>query len=168
MKPTRLPVAPMRPLRPTFASESTPSVTRRGTGPLKRVRAVSADTKAAIAPGPQRLWPAHGAGFPAKPTDHHAGSIAVIQIDPDILVLEEAAAILRCTPDKLRRVPRDELPSYPGPGRRRLYLREDVLAYVRSLGRATPNAELLLNGAVAHVLGSRADRGRERQRRRTS
>ncbi len=32
----------------------------------------------------------------------------------------------------LRRVPRDQLPVYRGPGRSNLYLREDLRRYVRS------------------------------------
>jgi hypothetical protein len=92
-----------------------------------------------------------------------------IGADPDILVVEDIARILRCTVDTARRIPRDQLRSICGPGRRRLYLREDVLAYVRSLGRSAPNAELLLTRARAEVLGSSADRVRGRsQRRRTS
>jgi hypothetical protein len=72
--------------------------------------------------------------------------------DPDILVVEDVARILRCTVDTARRILRDQLRSTCGPGRRRLYLREDVLAYVRSLGRSAPNVELLLTRARAEVL----------------
>jgi hypothetical protein len=104
---------------------------------------------------------------------HHVSSPASgpeqIAADPDILVVEDVARILRCTVDTARRIPRDQLRSISGPGRRQLYLREDVIAYVRSRGRYSPNAELLLAGARAEVLGSPADRARERsQRRRTS
>ncbi len=52
--------------------------------------------------------------------------------DPDILTVQEAARILRCRVDTLRRVPRDQLPVYRGPGRSNLYLREDLRQYVRS------------------------------------
>ena len=51
--------------------------------------------------------------------------------DPEILAIEEAACILRCTVDTLRRVPRDQLPVYRGPGRSNLYLREDLKQFVR-------------------------------------
>jgi hypothetical protein len=99
----------------------------------------------------------------AASTPEHIGA------DPDILVVEDVARILRCTVDTARRIPRHQLRSICGPGRRRVYLREDVLVYVRSLGRSAPNAELLLTRARAEVLGSSADRVRERsQRRRTS
>ncbi len=52
--------------------------------------------------------------------------------DPEILAIEEAACILRCTVDTLRRVPRDQLPVYRGPGRSNLYLREDLKQFLRS------------------------------------
>lgn len=52
--------------------------------------------------------------------------------DSEILAIEEAACILRCTVDTLRRVPRDQLPVYRGPGRSNLYLREDLKQFVRS------------------------------------
>lgn len=88
--------------------------------------------------------------------------------DRDILVVEDVARILRCTVDTARRIPPDQLRRITGPGRHRLYLREDVLAYVRSLGRPATNAELLRRSAVAKVVGSPSDRGRERQRRRST
>jgi hypothetical protein len=92
-----------------------------------------------------------------------------IGTDPDILVLEDVARILRCTADTARRIPRDQLRSISGPGRRQLYLREDVIAYVRSRAQHLPNADLLLAQARATVLELPADRVRERsQRRRTS
>jgi hypothetical protein len=99
----------------------------------------------------------------ARSAPNHVGA------DPDILVVEDVARVLRCTLDTARRIPRDQLRSISGPGRRRLYLREDVLAHVRSLGRSAPNAELLLTLARAGVLGSSAGRVRGRsQPRRTS
>ncbi len=52
--------------------------------------------------------------------------------DPEIFTIEEAARILRCTVDTLRRIPKDELPVYRGPGRSNLYLREDLKQFVRS------------------------------------
>ena len=72
--------------------------------------------------------------------------------DPDILVVEDVARILRCTVDTARRIPRDQLRSISGPGRRQLYLREDVIHYVRSRARPSANAELLLAQASSTVL----------------
>lgn len=90
-------------------------------------------------------------------------------VDPDILVVEDVARILRCTVDTARRIPREQLRSISGPGRRQLYLREDLITYVRLRGRPSHNAELLLTQARAAVLELPEDRVRERsQRRRTS
>jgi hypothetical protein len=134
-------------------------------GPLRRVVPLRT---------PQRTRVAGSFGRVNRPCDigrapaagHASDHIAA---DPDVLVVDDVARILRCTVDTARRIPRDQLRSICGPGRRRLYLREDLLAYVRSLGRSAPNAELLLTRARAEVLGSSADRVRERsQRRRTS
>lgn len=52
-------------------------------------------------------------------------------LDRDVLSLNEVAIILRCTRDTVRRIPRDELYVYRGPGRARLYLREDLKRYLR-------------------------------------
>jgi hypothetical protein len=116
---------------------------------------------------------------PAKPetppsrlreiSERWSPALAHIGADPDILVIEDVARILRCTVDTARRIPREQLRSIPGPGRRQLYLREDVIAYVRLRGRPPHNAELLLTQARAAVLELASDRVRERsQRRRTS
>lgn len=51
--------------------------------------------------------------------------------DPDILTLPAVARLLRCSEDSLRRIPDDELPIYRV-GKANLYLREDVLRFVRS------------------------------------
>lgn len=51
--------------------------------------------------------------------------------DRDILSLPEVALILRCTEDTARRIPRSELGVYLGPGRARLYLRDDIKHYLR-------------------------------------
>ncbi|WP_407059719.1 helix-turn-helix domain-containing protein [Brevundimonas bacteroides] len=53
--------------------------------------------------------------------------------DDDVLTLTEVARILRCEEDTVRRIPRPKLPARRGPGKWLLYLREDVLAYVRNL-----------------------------------
>lgn len=55
--------------------------------------------------------------------------------DPEILTVEEVAAILRCSVDQARRIPRTELPAYVGPGKFVLYFREDVLRYLRNRPR---------------------------------
>jgi hypothetical protein len=139
-------------------------IVRHAVGPLRRL------PQHRKAPPPVPVRP----GFRMHPRLNPGAAIRPIALpaprrgDPDILVVEDVARILRCTVDTARRIPRDQLPAYPGPGRHRLYLREDVRAYVRSLGKPALNAELLLAGATAQVLGLPPDRGRERQRRRTS
>jgi len=51
----------------------------------------------------------------------------------EILDVVEAAAMLRCSIDTVRRIPDAMLPCRSGPGKCVLYLREDVLRYVKSL-----------------------------------
>lgn len=52
-----------------------------------------------------------------------------------ILTIDEVAGVLRCSVDRIRRIPLDELASYDGPGRCLLYLLEDVLNYIRQQKR---------------------------------
>jgi hypothetical protein len=52
--------------------------------------------------------------------------------DRDILFIENVASMLGCSVDHVRRIERSKLPASRGVGRRLLYLREDVLRYVRS------------------------------------
>ena len=51
--------------------------------------------------------------------------------DTEILSIEEVAGILKCSIDRIRRIPRRELPARTGPGRGLLYLRVDLIAYVK-------------------------------------
>lgn len=83
-------------------------------------------------------------------------------MDPNILVIEDVARILRCTVDTARRIPRDQLPAYLGPGRHRLYFRQDLFAYVRRLNQPARDAQLLVQQAAAEVLGWPVDRVRGR------
>jgi excisionase family DNA binding protein len=57
--------------------------------------------------------------------------------DPDVLVIEQVAQIMRCSVDTVRRVVRNDLP-YHRPGKQNLYFREDVLRYIR-MRRVTVN-----------------------------
>ena len=54
--------------------------------------------------------------------------------DSDILDVAEVARLLRCGIDAARRIPRTELAAYQGPGKYLLYLRPDVLEYVKRRG----------------------------------
>ncbi len=52
-------------------------------------------------------------------------------IDADFLMIEEVACILSASVDTIRRIPKDDLPVYSGPGRRNIYLREDLMRYLK-------------------------------------
>ncbi len=65
-------------------------------------------------------------------------------LDTDILVIEDVARLLHCSVDTLRRVPKEELPVYRGPGRKHLYLREDIIRFVRCRRITGPNIDNLL------------------------
>ena len=51
----------------------------------------------------------------------------------DILTVEEVAGMCYCSVDQARRIPRDRLPAKAGPGKRAIYLREDVIRYIQCL-----------------------------------
>ena len=51
--------------------------------------------------------------------------------EPEVFTIQEAGAFLRMCESLVRRIPFTELP-YAKPGLRRLYLREDLLAYMRA------------------------------------
>jgi len=55
--------------------------------------------------------------------------------DEDILTVEGVAKLLQCTIDAVRRIPDIELPAHQGPGKHLLYLRDEVIAYVRRSSR---------------------------------
>ena len=54
-------------------------------------------------------------------------------VEGDVLGIVEVAAMLRCSIDTVRRISDAALPSRVGPGKCVLYLREDVLRFVKSL-----------------------------------
>ena len=88
-------------------------------------------------------------------------------LDPDILVIEEVARLLHCSVDTLRRVPKEELPAYRGPGRKHLYLREDIIRFVRCRRITGPDIDNLLREIESAVVHSELDsvRGRSSARR---
>jgi len=55
--------------------------------------------------------------------------------DEDILTVEGVAKLLQCTIDAVRRIPDSHLPAHQGPGKHLLYLRDDVITYVRGTSR---------------------------------
>ncbi len=87
--------------------------------------------------------------------------------DVDILVIEDVARLLHCSVDTLRRVPKEELPVYRGPGRKHLYLREDIIRFVRCRRITGPDINNLLREIESAVLHSEPDsvRGRSSARR---
>ena len=87
-------------------------------------------------------------------------------VDLDILSIEEVSRLIRCAVDTVRRIPRDRLPVYR-PGKRNLYLREDVIRYVRSCRVQDRAIEELVSEVEREVLDSTRDDVRERSRRRT-
>lgn len=108
---------------------------------------------------------------PRRPASAPAGELSAQQlqraaIDRHILVVEDIARILRCTVDRARRIPRDELPNYVGPGRARLYIYDDVISYVRQQRRVGLISDERINDVRSEVLDSAPDSGRERSARR--
>lgn len=57
---------------------------------------------------------------------------ALVAQSTNILHAIQAAELLHCSIDTLRRIPIDELPTYEGVGRSVLYLRSDIEDYVRA------------------------------------
>ncbi len=52
--------------------------------------------------------------------------------DKDIMTIVEVAGLLHCSVDKVYRIPRRDLPAHAGAGRHNLYLRDEVVAFVRA------------------------------------
>ena len=96
-----------------------------------------------------------------------APETAEVTLDHDVLTVVGVAGVLRCAEDTVRRIPRDELPVYRA-GKRNLYLRDDLLRYVRSRRVGQSAADLARRDVVDDVLGLRTDDARVRSRRRTS
>lgn len=55
--------------------------------------------------------------------------------DEDVLTVEGVAKLLQCTIDAVRRIPDSHLRAHQGPGKHLLYLRDEVIAYVRRSSR---------------------------------
>jgi hypothetical protein len=85
----------------------------------------------------------------------------------EILTVTHVAAFLQCSVDAARRIPRTELPARQGPGKVLLYLREDVISYVKRLpvrGRRTVKAVVPLVASTVVTLdqSTRLERVRKR------
>jgi len=88
------------------------------------------------------------------------------RIDTEILSIEGVAEYLHCSLQAARTIPTNELPRRSGPGRRILFLKEDVHAYlarrVRTRSSITPE---MVHEAEQAMLTSSSDSGRRRPRK---
>ena len=88
------------------------------------------------------------------------------RIDTEVFTVEGLAEFLHCSAAAVRGIPASELPRRRGPGRRVLYLREEVIRYLRRGERSpagiTPD---MVRQAEAKVIGSESDSGRRPRRR---
>ena len=70
--------------------------------------------------------------------------------DSEILTIEDVSRILHCSVDTLRRVPVSELPFYRV-GKRNLYLRDDIIRFIRMRRVERPNIDNLLEEITSAV-----------------
>ena len=77
-------------------------------------------------------------GNPLPAVNHRGDDVALTSAinalaaqSATILHATQAAELLHCSIDTLRRIPIDELPTYEGVGRSAIYLRSDIEDYVR-------------------------------------
>jgi hypothetical protein len=84
-------------------------------------------------------------------------------IDPAqlFLTIEDVAKILRCSIDRVRRIPKSELP-YSRPGKMNIYRLADVDAYVKGL-----QAKVVDTQAALRLIESASESVRGRPLRRT-
>ncbi len=83
----------------------------------------------------------------------------------DVLTIEEVSSLLHCSPDTIRRKPRDQLPVYRV-GKGNIYLREDVIRYVKSRRVQSTNIDALLAEIESGVVQPAGDGVRGRSQRR--
>lgn len=94
--------------------------------------------------------------------------------DDDVLCVEDVSILLRCAIDTVRRISRDELPVYRV-GKQNLYLREDVIRFLRTRHVDGSDVENVLKEVLAivderipRVVNSEPVSARRRSKRRTS
>jgi hypothetical protein len=73
-------------------------------------------------------------------------------VDKDILDIRDAAKILRCSVDKVRRIPKEDLAVFDGPGRANLYLREHLIEYVQQFRIEPPIDTRCMEEALNDIL----------------
>lgn len=85
--------------------------------------------------------------------------------DKDILVIEDVAEILHCSVVTLHRIPKHELPAYSGPGRKNLYLRDDIIRFLKTRRVDSVNIDRMLADIEEEIQsGPRRSSGRFRRR----
>lgn len=84
----------------------------------------------------------------------------------DVMTVEGVARFLHCSVQSVRNVPVTDLPKRRGPGRRILYLREDVIAYLRRSQKPARDADKLLSDIESELLESPPDSGRGRSQKK--
>ncbi len=94
-------------------------------------------------------------------------------IDDDVLTIEDVSILLRCAVDTVRRIPLEELPVYRV-GKCNLYLREEVIRYLRTRSVQRPAVDQILDEVAQTVETKNPDvielstvGARERSYRRT-
>jgi len=86
--------------------------------------------------------------------------------DIPVWTINAVALVLRCNVDLVYRIPRSELP-YAKPGKRNLFLPDDVISYVRSLRDKQGGVKLDLSARVSQI-DSLADSTRGRSVKRSA
>ncbi|MBF0382081.1 MAG: helix-turn-helix domain-containing protein [Magnetococcales bacterium] len=79
-------------------------------------------------------------------------------IDYDFLTVDEVAQLFDCAVRSVKNIPHDQLPSYPGPGRRKIYLREDLKIYLRNKAPNTPITDKVIQKALYSKVDGRRKR----------
>ena len=92
--------------------------------------------------------------------DHVRGFLSGFAAIPPILDIEGTARVLRCSIDRVRRIPRWDLPRSSGPGKHCLFLLDDVLEYVRRRTKTDPISDELNSEEDSKVADFLADKVR--------
>ena len=87
-------------------------------------------------------------------------------IEHDILMIEGVDQLLCCSVQRVRKIPHDELPRREGPGKSDLFLKEDVIAYVRAHSKRHAVADDLMREIEIEELESDSDSGSRRRGKR--
>ena len=86
----------------------------------------------------------------------------------DILPIEAVAKHLCCSVNAVRNIPSDLLPRRKGVGKRNLYLKKDVIAFVECTGNSSPKLDLTLAEVRDEQLDSKVDSENRHSRKKES